>query len=219
MNDPDERQHEVTAANVLLKHPEAPALYEQMVKLLSLPDTVKAVLYDEGALLNPLIRLARRDRTRYNTVISVIEAKRAEQGFAPLVPDVDDKFDKNKYQRELMASIRLRTFKAAAIENLRRPPSGQLIGHSRLEFMRVQRGKWMAQLEALLEAKRVEIKNKTVPGATRPGDGLHKWATTMTKNQRQIISGQFWDRVDQELEEAEAKVYQWMQSGRVGPAP
>lgn len=199
-DDDDERHQIAAAANILLKHPEAPELFKMLTDVLALPDRLKVRLSEDAAVLNPLLYVARQDRSRFDRLIAVVEDKRASLGRPPLRPDADDApFDKNKYQRELMASIRVRTFKAAATENLRRPPSGQLIGAARLDFMKVQRKKWMARLDPMLAAARA--------------------GGTMTKEQRQAISGKFWDQVDAELEADEAAVHNWIQSGRRGPAP
>jgi hypothetical protein len=108
-------------------------------------------------------------------------------------------FNKNEYQRKLMAERRARTVKASEVENLRRPPSGQLIGHARMEFQRVQQKKWSTRLDELV--------------ATRLGAG------PVAKADRARIAEEFWASVDQELDEAQAAVYQWIQSGRKGPAP
>lgn len=199
--DPDERQYELLAANTLMKHPEAPALFKMLMDVVALPDRLKVVLTDDAAVLNPLLATARRDRSRFDAIIGIVEARRAALGRPPLRQEDPERFEKNKYQRELMASIRVRTFKAAATENLRRPPRDQLIGVSRLEFMRVQRSKWTARLNALLATARA------ANGGTLP------------KAERQAIADTFWGKIDAEMDAEEAAVYRWIQSGRVGPAP
>lgn len=196
----DQKQHELDAANLLLKAPDAPALFKMLMEVLALPDRLKVKLADDAAPLNPLLALARRDRNRFDRLIAVIEDKLAALGRDPLAPPNAPKvFDKNEYQRELMAQIRQRTFKAAATENLRRPPSGQLVGHARLDFMKAQHRKWMSRLEAHLAAA--------------------KTGKTMTKARRQELSTVFWEQIDRELEAEEAAVYQWIQNARRGLAP
>lgn len=188
------------AANTLIHSSEAPEMYQTLLEVLGLPLKLPVKLTGDASVLNPLLAMARRDRSAFDRVIDLIESKRASREMSPLrQPRTEAKFDKNEYQRELMADRRVRQIKALDIENLRRPPSSQLIGHPRMEFMRVQQGKWTDQLEAILVA------NKT--------------GKTMTKAKRQAISAQFWQGIDRELEESEAAVYRWIQSGRKGECP
>ena len=188
------------SANALLHNLEAPELYRTLLEVLGLPLKLPVKLTGEAAVLNPLLAMARRDRETFTRVIDLIETKRADRELPPLRGLAEKaKFDKNTYQAELMAERRSRAVKAVDIENLRRPPSSQLVGHPRMEFMRVQQGKWMEQLNVHLTAQ--------------------KTGKTMTKAQRQAISEPFWAQVDRELEEAEAAVYRWIQNGRKGECP
>lgn len=195
-----EKQLLAEAANTLINDNKAPEMFKTLLDVMGLPPTLPVKLSGEASVLNPLLTMARRDREAFNRVIDLIESKRASREMSPLrQPETETKFDKNEYQRELMADRRVRQIKALDIENLRRPPSSQLIGHPRMEFMRVQQGKWTDQLETLLAA--------------------HKTGKTMTKAKRQEISAQFWQGIDLQLEETEAAVYRWIQTGRKGEAP
>ena len=195
-----DKQQLAEAANTLINDNKAPELFKTLLDVLGLPPTLPVKLSGEASVLNPLLAMARRDREAFNRVIDLIETKRANREMSPLrQPTPEAKFDKNAYQAELMAERRVRQVKAVDIENLRRPPSSQLIGHPRMEFMRVQQGKWMDQLEAHLAA--------------------HKTGKTLTKAKRQEVSAQFWQGIDRELEESEAAVYRWIQNGRKGECP
>lgn len=188
------------SANALLHDPQAPEMYHTLLEVLGLPLKLPVKLTGDAAVLNPLLALARRDRETFTRVIDLIESKRARQELPPLrCPLEKAKFDKNKYQRELMAERRSRAVKAVDIENLRRPPSSQLIGHPRMEFMRVQLGKWSARFDERVAAVKV--------------------GKTMPKAQRQTLAAEFLDSLDRELEIAEAAVYRWIQSGRKGECP
>lgn len=195
-----DKQQLAEAANALIHSPEAPEMYQTLLEVLALPLKLPVKLSGGMSILNPLLAAARRDREAFDKVIDLIESRRASRAMEPLRPlTPEHKFDKNEYQRELMAERRVRQIKAVDIENLRRPPSAQLVGHPRMEFMRVQQGKWMAQLNALLDAS---------------SDGK-----TMAKSQRQEASAAFWASIDRHLEETEAAVYRWIQTGRKGEAP
>lgn len=195
-----DKQQLAEAANTLIHDNKAPEMFKTLLDVLGLPPTLPVKLSGEASVLNPLLTMARNDREAFNRVIDLIESKRASREMSPLrQPVTEAKFDKNKYQAELMAERRVRQIKAVDIENLRRPPSAQLEAHPRMEFMRVQQSKWMRQLEAQLAAR--------------------KTGKTITKAQRQEISAQFWQGIDRELEEAEAAVYRWIQNGRKGEAP
>lgn len=195
----DTKQLVLDAANALLKHPEAPALYQQLVDVLSLPGKFKVKLADEASVLNPLLTMARNDRPRFDGIIALIEQKRADKGMEPLQAPKENKFDKNEYQRLIMAERRVRMTKAADIENMRRPASGQLVGSARLDFMRRAQAKWMERFDALLN------------GAFGPGP--------IRKEDRTKTATEFWATVDRELAESEAAVMRWVQNGRKGIAP
>ena len=195
----DTKQLVLEAANTLLKHPAAPQLYQQLVDVLALPAKFKVKLADEASVLNPLLTMARNDRPRFDSVIALVEQKRAASSLEPLQPPKDHKFDKNEYQRLLMAERRVRMTKAADIENRCRPASGQLVGSARLDFMRRAQAKWMERFEALLL-------DKFGPGP-------------ICKDDRTQLSMEFWATVDQELDEHEAAVMRWVQNGRKGVAP
>lgn len=188
------------AANLLINDSDAPELYQTLMDVLGLPANLPIKLSGPAAALNPLLSVARTDREKFDRVLDLVDAKRVLRELPTLRgPAAQVKFDKNRYQRELMAERRVRQIKAVSIENLRRPPSAKLVGHARMEFMRVQQGKWSAQLDALLEAA----------SGGKP----------MSKPQAQKESAGFWARIDQQLEEAETAVYRWIQSGRKGEAP
>ena len=193
------KQLVLEAANALLSRPDAPALYQQLVDVLSLPGKFKVKLADEASVLNPLLTMARNDRPRFDGVIALVEQKREASGLEPLQAPKENKFDKNEYQRLLMAERRVRMVKAADIENMRRPASGQLVGSARLDFMRRQQSKWMERFETLLQ------------GAFGPGP--------ISKDDRAKTAAEFWATVDQELAESEAAVMRWIQNGRKGIAP
>ena len=196
----DNKQLLLDAANVLINDPQASTLYKQLMDVLGLPDTLPVKLAGDASALNPLLNLGRQNRDKLNRVIDMVELRREARGMEPLrLPTAEKKFDKNEYQRKLMADRRVRMVKASDIENLRRPPSSQLIGHSRMEFQRVQQGKWSARLAARVTQQ--------------------LGAGPASKEDRARVSEQFWAEVDQELAEAEAAVLRWIQSGRKGPAP
>ena len=188
------------AANTLIHSSEAPEMYQTLLEVLGLPLKLPVKLTGEASVLNPLLAMARRDRGAFDRVIDLIESKRASREMSPLrQPQEEKKFDKNRYQAELMAERRSRAVKAASIENLRRPPSGQLVGNSRMDFMQMQLGKWSTRFKLICDAA--------------------KTGKTLSKARRQALSAEFLEAIDRELEESEAAVYRWIQNGRKGECP
>jgi hypothetical protein len=196
----DTKQHILDAANVLINDQDASGLFQQLLDVLLLPDKYKVKLDGAASVLNPLLRLAREDNVKFSRVIDMVELRRSARGMTALRPDPSEKkFDKNEYQRKLMAERRVRMVKAAELENLRRPPSGQLIGHARMDFQRVQQNKWSNQLATC-------ITNQLGTGP-------------ISKEARAKVAETFWDSVDGQLADDEAAVLRWIQTGRKGPAP
>lgn len=193
MND---KQELLQAANALLQFENAGGMFAALTKVMALPQNLPVDLSGNAAVLNPLLRLYRRDPLAYNGLMERIEARRAERGLPPLAEPGASGFDKNTYQAALMAEIRSRLFIAARVENLRRPPSSQLVGNARLEFMRGQRKKWMDRLKARLDLE----------------------PTPLPKSRRREISADFWENIDAELETAVADAHRWIQNGRKATA-
>lgn len=194
------KQQKMEAANLLLTNPNAPQMFAAMLEVAKLPDNLPVKLTGEASALNVLIPDYRTNRDSFDRLISLVEAKRAQYNMEPLIPLVPPKkFDKNEYQRGLMAVRRDRGLAAANTENLRRPPSAQLIGNSRLDFAKTRLTQWGKQLRAEIDAL----------SGGKP----------MSKARRKEISEAFWSRVETQLIEDEASVLRWIQSGRKGEAP
>lgn len=196
----EDREKLLLAANTLLRGAEAVELYRNLLDVAVLPRNLPVKLTGEAADLNPLLALYRADKAAFDNLIARIDARREQQSLPPLnAAPPKKKFDKNAYQRELMASIRSHTIPAARIENLRRPPSGQLVGAARLEFMRQQGKKWSVRLKAAIDAI---------------SDGR-----PISRDTRRMATDRFWGWIDKELAEQEAEVMRWIQNGRKGEAP
>jgi len=195
----DNKQLVLDAANALINDPSASEMYHQLIEVLRLPSGLKVKLADEASVLNPLLKLGRDDIIKFNRVIDMVELRREARGLEPLKTPPDNKFDKNEYQRVLMAERRVRMVKAAEVENLQRPPSGQLVGNARMDFIKMQQSKWSKRLKERLEAT----------------FGLGP----ISKKDRAKVSEDFWAEIDQELEAAEEAVLRWIQNGRKGSPP
>lgn len=169
--------------NLLVTDPAAPNLYSAMMKVSELPPEIQVELTGEAASLNALLDLFRRDREAFWSVVDLIDRKREARGWPPLRKKEAPKgFDKVEYQRMFMDQKRQRERRAAAIENMLRPERERLIGNPRLEFMRVQSGRWRKLRDSMVNA-------------AREANGGH-----LSKEATQAILAQFWEKVDRELD-------------------
>lgn len=159
--------------------------YQAMLATARLAKLHPVQLVGETAPLNHLIALEAANPGAYASMMALVESKRTALGLPPLEPVVVEKFDKAEYMRDFMDKKRQRTNRAAEIENLVRGGRDPLRGIARLEFMRVQAGKWHTELTARVQRAR------DAAGGRVPKE-------TLT-----ALRAQFWSWVDSQLDTAE----------------
>lgn len=182
-----DKQALLTAINHLVLSERAETHYNLLESLLGLPVDTPVKLTDEAELLNALLELGREDRDAYGRVMELVDRKRVERGWTPLLKPEPQGFNRNEYQRDFMYQKRQRERRAVEIENMLRPARDKLIGNDRLEFMRRTSARWK------------ESRDKMMTAARQASGG------TLTKDQVSAILKAFWERVDRELDEAEAE--------------
>lgn len=184
----DERKELLlSAVNLLIKSPAAHELMAALEAAYSVARIHPIKLSGEAAALNTLLDLRVSDEQTYNNVLGLIETKRQEIGFDKLQKPKSDKFDKTEYMRAFMDRKRERQRRAAAIENMLRPPKDALRGRSRLDFMDRQSANWKRELDALVEKARNAHGGK------------------LSNEQLTMIRDQFWSGVDEYLDKLEAE--------------
>lgn len=177
----------LNAVNALVTMQDAETLFGELTALLPAAGRLGARFTGPRAVVNPLIDLALEDPGRYEAVLDLIERKRAEAGLPPMRPAGSTGFDKTEYMRDFMQQKRERERRAVMIENLTRPERAQLRGRSRLDFMQAQAAKWKTRRDKLLEKARKDAGRR------------------LRKDEVDAILKGFWQTVDRELDEAEAK--------------
>lgn len=183
----ERKQLLLSAVNLLINSPSAHELMSALEAAYSVARIHPVKLSGEAAALNPLLDLRVSDEQTYNNVLGLIETKRREIGYDPLVRPKIDKFDKTEYMRAFMDRKRERQRRAAAIENMLRPDKDALRGRSRLDFMDRQSANWKKELDALLERSRQAHGGR------------------LSKEQIEMIRDQFWSGVDEYLDKLEAE--------------
>jgi hypothetical protein len=179
------------AVNTLVRSDDAGRLFADFEAVARLPPDLPIKLSGDAAVLNPLLALRRQDRAKFDGVIELIESKREAAGAPPLrTPETPKGFDKVEYQRLFMDQKRHRERRAVLVENMRRPGRDKLIGNARLEFMRVQAAKWKEVRDAALNAARETA------------------GRTLAKAEVQEVLSAFWQKIDRELDDAEAEIRQ-----------
>lgn len=134
-------------------------------------------------ILNPLVALAEKDAEGFVRVKALIDGKREARGAQRVWPDPgDERFDKVKYQRQLMQERRRRSGRAVEIENMLRHERDKLVGTTRLDFENKVIARWGDQLRAVMELAR-----------SNAGGRLSKQA-------QQQIREKFWAQVDEKLD-------------------
>lgn len=177
----------LSAVNLLIRSPNAHELMSALDATYSLARIHPVRLSGEAAALNPLLDLRINDEQTFSNVLALVETKRRELGYEPLQRLKVEKFDKTEYMRAFMDRKRERQRRAAAIENMLRPPKDALRGRSRLDFMDRCSHNWKKELDALLE------KSRAAHGGR------------LTKEQIELIRDQFWNNVDSYLDKLEAE--------------
>lgn len=171
------------AVNALIRSPDAQSLYDAMLAVANLAMTQPVGLVGNAAIVNPLLDLRRQNPDKYDRVLELVEARRAEAGFSPLQRPASDKFDKSDYMREFMDRKRQRQRRAVEIENIIRPGRDKLVGRARLDFMDRQAAKWKVELDAMLENAREKVGGR------------------LAKDVMVGLRDQFWAKIDTELDE------------------
>lgn len=182
-----DKQALLIAINHLVLSERAETHYNLLESLLGLPVDTPVKLTDEAEMLNALLELGREDRDAYGRVMELVDRKRVERGWTPLLKPEPQGFNRNEYQRDFMYQKRQRERRAVEIENMLRPARDKLIGNDRLEFMRRTSARWK------------ESRDKMMTAARQASGG------TLSKDQVSAILKAFWERVDRELDEAEAE--------------
>ena len=177
------------AVETLIKAPDAHELFGELQLVLKLAlNNVRVALAGAASVLNPLIDLRKRNPEGYDSVLALIEKKRMDAGFDPLVTEASERsYDKTEYMREFMNSKRERERRAAEIENLIRPDREKLRGTPRIEFMRRQSAIWKTERDRFLQA----------------AQGVHGEGLSMEK--RKAAISRFWIAVDSDLEVREKR--------------
>jgi hypothetical protein len=141
------------------------------------------------SVLNPLLELQDDNPVGFQRIQGLIDARRTHAGLAPCWPKGDpEKFDKNAYQRQLMAMRRERSGRALAIENMQRTERDRLVGTNRLEYENRQLGLWGEKADILVdEAKKAS-------------------GGRISRDQIAAIKQRFFESLEVELDEREAAV-------------
>lgn len=180
MYDKDELK---AAAVLLMRSPDAENLHTTLVEAVSVSRKLPIRLTGFPACMNPLLWLAQTDYPSFEKVMEQVDLVRAKTGLQALGRKG---FQKNEYQSDFMAQKRLRTGRAARIENMGRPPRDQLRGDARLTFERTVQAQWKKQLDALID------KARTAGGGAR-----------LKKDVLDNLRSRFWAGVDTALDEKE----------------
>lgn len=180
----------VEAANLLIRSPDASDHYNMLTTVAPLVARFPLLRFvGEAEALNILAILKIGEPATYQKVIDLVEGKRGEASLPPLAELQEARFDKSAYMQQFMEQKRQRQRRAADIENMQRSERDRLIGRARLDFMQRQSEVWKQERDALLAKAR---------DAAKPG--------RLSKDQLQLVVTQFWDKVDRQLDELEAKV-------------
>lgn len=172
------------AVNVLVSMQDAETLFGELTALLPTAKKLGVRFTGDRAVVNPLLELALDNEEQFQSVIELIERKRAEAGLPPMQPPFGG-FNKTAYQREFMQAKRERERRAAAIENMNRSERTQLRGRSRLDFMQAQAAKWKDRRDRLLEQARMKAGRR------------------LRRDEVDALLQAFWSTVDRELDELE----------------
>ncbi len=176
------------ALNTLIIDPDAKHLFASLMAVAQLKSVHPVYLAGEAAVLNPLVDAYRESPEWFDRQIAKVDDRRRALLKAPLVPPPDDGFDKSAYMREFMQTKRTRMRRAADIENMLRPARDRLVGRARLDFMDAAAAKWKAEMD-----RRVEAARQVADGGRLPKETLD------------TVRKQFWEYVDQQLDEAEQR--------------
>lgn len=141
----------VTAVNLLIRSPQAQALYQTMIDTAPmLARHPELCLTGPAEDLNVLARYKISHPDIYESIIGLVEQKRAAAGVGPLATPTDVGFDKAMYMQQFMEAKRVRQRRAADIENLQRNDRDKLVGRARLDFMQRQSALWKAERDQML---------------------------------------------------------------------
>ena len=183
--DEDRKSDLMAAATTLVRSPNAHRLYEILTKASPLMGQyVEVCLVGEADTLNTLARLKATNVAVFNSIMELVDRKRAAAGYDPL--NEPNKFDKTDYMREFMGEKRLRERRAANIENLLRSPRDQLKGRSRLDFMQRQSAIWKKERDTLIERAKAS-----------------SGGTTLRREDLVFLLDSFWAKIDKQLDEME----------------
>jgi hypothetical protein len=181
--DDDTKESLVAGINLLIRSPNAHALFETMQNAAPLIGRHKAVtLTGEAEPLNALALFKTGNPDKYEAIIDLIERKRAEAGSDPLRKAADDRFDRNEYMQQFMVQKRLRERRAVDIENMLRDPRDKLIGRSRLDFMQRKAAEWKLERDRLIAVAKDARKGR------------------LTREDTTMVLAQFWGKVDDQLD-------------------
>jgi len=175
------------AINFLISREDAPVMYQSVLTASRVPLDLMVGLVGDADVLTPLVEVRRADADRFDSLMELVNKKRAEVGAEPLgTPDKG--FDKVEYQRSFMDQKRQRERRAVDLENAVRSERDKLIGNHRLEFMREQSKRWKTRRDEMMTAAREAA------------------GGTLTKEQQTRVLKSFWESVDAELDELEVSV-------------
>lgn len=187
----------ITAANLLIRSPNAHSLFQAMRDTAPLMARHSALrLTGEAEALNPLALVKVSHPDVYDAVITLIERKRAEAGYDPLEVTPEDRFDKTAYMQQFMEQKRMRQRRAADIENAQRSERDKLVGRARLDFMQRQSAIWKAERDAFL----MKAREAAAPRRLKREDVA-------------LALESFWKRVDERLDTLEDAVRSGKRSG------
>ena len=177
------------AANLLIRSEDAPDYYAMLTAAAPLVARYALLSFvGEAQPLNALAQMRVGEPAVFERVISLVERKRAEAQLPPLTPPEDSRFDKSAYMQQFMEQKRQRQRRAADIENAQRSERDRLVGRARLDFMQRQSEIWKRERDALLQ----KAKEAAAP-------------RRFTKDDTQVVLTQFWEKVDRQLDELEAR--------------
>lgn len=180
----------VDAAHLLRRSDDAIDLYDMLTVAAPLVARFPLLRFvNDAEPLNALAKLKIGEPETYADIIALVERHRAEANLPALAQADGGKFDKAAYMQQFMEQKRLRQRRAAELENMQRSERDKLIGRARMDFMQRQSEIWKHERDAFI----AKVREAALPDR-------------LTKEQSQVALNQFWDKVDRQLDELEAKV-------------
>lgn len=167
------------AVNTLVGDVDAKTLFAQMQGVLQVASrSIPVQLVGRPAVLNPLIELALKDEATFERVMELVDRKRTEANLPALM---DMELDRKAYMREFMAIRRERLRRLVELWNQLRSENDKIKGSARMEFEQIHAARWKDEKDA------------------REAHLREKLGRRLTMPERQSISAQLWEEVDEEL--------------------